>query len=98
MTLSKIIADSDAILFDLFHTLVSFKSDGTAGRNTSGILGIPEAEWNKFLWESSDDRLRHNDQDDISIIRKLALQHDSSTSETKLKKLPVHGQPVSANA
>jgi len=86
MTLSKIIVDSDAIIFDLFHTLVSFKSDGITGRNTSGILGIPEDDWNKLLWESSDDRLRHNRQDDISIIRKLAHHYDPSILEVKIEE------------
>lgn len=85
MAVSKIIADSDAIIFDLFHKLVSFKSDGTAGRNTSEILGMPEAEWNRLLWESSEDRLRHNDQDDVSIIRKLAHRHVPSIPEAKIE-------------
>ncbi len=86
MTLSKTIADSEAIIFDLFHTLVSFKSDGTTGRNTSEILGIPEDDWNKLLWESSEYRLRHNHQDDISIIRTLAHQYDPSIVETKIEE------------
>ncbi len=85
MTLSKAIAESEVIIFDLFHTLVSFKSDGTTGRNTSEILGIPEDDWNKLLWESSEDRLKHNHQDDISIIRKLAHQYDPSISKTKIE-------------
>ena len=86
MTLSETIADSDAIIFDLFHTLVSLKFDGTSGRNTNEILGIPEDDWNKLLWESSEDRLRHNHQNDISIIRKLAHQYDPSISETKIEE------------
>ncbi|MBN2319483.1 MAG: hypothetical protein JXR49_10420 [Acidobacteria bacterium] len=84
-TVSQFIANSDAIIFDLFHTLVSLKSDGTAGRNTSEILGIPEAEWNKLLWEFSEDRLRHNDQDDVSIIRKMARRYDPSIQEAKIE-------------
>ncbi len=86
MNLSKTIANSEVIIFDLFHTLVSFKSDGTTGRNTSEILGIPEDDWNKLLWKSSEDRLRHNHQDDISIIRNLAHQYDPSILETKIEE------------
>ena len=44
MTAPEIIANSEAIIFDLFHTLVSIRSDGTVGRNTNEILGIPEAD------------------------------------------------------
>jgi len=51
MTVAKAIQNSEVIIFDLFHTLVSFRSDGTAGRNTSDVLGIPENDWNKLLWE-----------------------------------------------
>jgi putative hydrolase of the HAD superfamily len=86
MNLSKTIANSEAIIFDLFHTLVSFKSDGTIGRNTSEILGIPEDVWNKLLWESSEDRLRHNYQDDKTIVRKLAHQYDPSILESKIEE------------
>jgi putative hydrolase of the HAD superfamily len=93
MSLSKIIEASDAIIFDLFHTLVSFKSDKTAGRKTSEILGIPEDDWNKLLWESSEDRLRYNHQDDVSIIRKLAHQYDPSILEAKIEEA-VHERSV----
>lgn len=86
MPVSKAIADSEVIIFDLFHTLVSFKSDGTAGRNTSDLLGIPENDWNKLLWESSERRLRHNHQGDISIIRELAHQYDPSISDLKIEE------------
>lgn len=84
MTVSEIIADSEVIIFDLFHTLVSVKSDGTAGRNTSEILGLSGGDWTRLLWESSEDRLRHNDQDDVSIIRELAHRHDPSIPEAKI--------------
>jgi putative hydrolase of the HAD superfamily len=84
MTAAQVIADSEVIIFDLFHTLVSFKSDGTAGRNTSDVLGIPEDDWNRLLWESSENRLRHNDQDSISIIRELAHQYDPSISDSRI--------------
>ena len=86
MTLSKTIADSEVIIFDLFHTLVSFKSNGTTGRNTSETLGIPEDNWNKLLLESSEGRLRHKHYDDISIIRELAHQYDPSISKTKIEE------------
>ena len=84
MTAAKAITDSEVIIFDLFHTLVSLKSDGTSGRNTSDLLGIPEKDWNRLLWESSEHRLRHSHQDDVSIVRELAHMFDPSISESTI--------------
>lgn len=84
MTAPEIIANSEAIIFDLFHTLASIRSDGTAGRNTNEILGIPEADWNRIHLEHSEKRLRYNDQDDVSIIPRLACQYDPSIPEVKI--------------
>jgi putative hydrolase of the HAD superfamily len=84
MTAAKTIADSGVIIFDLFHTLVSLKSDGTSGRSTSDLLGIPEKDWNRLLWESSEHRLRHSYQDDVTIIRELAHMYDPSISESTI--------------
>ncbi len=86
MTAAEVIADSEVVVFDLFHTLVSFRSDATPGRKTSEILGIPEDDWNRLLWESSEHRLRHNHQDDISIIRELARLHDPSLSDSRIEE------------
>ncbi len=89
MILSETIAGSRAIIFDLFHTLVSFKSDGTAGRKTSDILGMPEDDWNRLLWESSEDRLRFNRQDDKSIIRELARRYNPAISEAVIEEAAI---------
>jgi putative hydrolase of the HAD superfamily len=84
MNAAKAIADSEVIIFDLFHTLVGVKSDVTSGRNTCDILSIPENDWNRLLWESSEHRLRHSYQDDVSIIRELAHIYDPSISDSKI--------------
>lgn len=86
MTPAKAIADSEVIIFDLFHTLVSPKSDEASGRNTSELLGIPGKAWNRLLWESSENRLRHSYQDDVSIIRELAHMYDPSISESTIRE------------
>ncbi len=86
MTAFQTVANSKVIIFDLFHTLVSFKSDGTTGSSTSSVLDIPANEWNKLLWESSERRLRYKHQDDLSIIRELAHQYDPSISESQIRE------------
>jgi hypothetical protein len=36
------------LIFDLFHTLISFKADHIPGRSTSAILGVEEELWNQI--------------------------------------------------
>lgn len=84
MSPAEQVAASPLLIFDLFHTLVSFKSDGIAGLSTSEILGIPEADWNKLLWDFSDRRLRQDLNDDAATVRELAHRHDASIPEEKI--------------
>jgi hypothetical protein len=46
MRASNAVEEAHLIIFDLFHTLISFKSDGTPGESTSELLGISEQAWN----------------------------------------------------
>lgn len=84
MTPAEAIAGSRLIIFDLFHTLVSFKSDGTPGTSTSELLGLPENDWNHLLWEHSDRRLRHDHSDDEAIIRELIRQHSPDMPDSRI--------------
>jgi putative hydrolase of the HAD superfamily len=61
-----------AIIFDLFHTLISVKTDGFSAPSTAAILGIPEARWNTLIFEQSEDRLCGRMTDPIQIIGQLA--------------------------
>jgi putative hydrolase of the HAD superfamily len=81
MSAARLVASSSLLIFDLFHTLVSFRSDGTPGASTSELLGIPEPLWNNLLWESSDRRLRNELSDDAATVRELAHLHDSTIPE-----------------
>ena len=85
MKLENRVSSSKAIFFDLFHTLFSFKSDGTAGRSTSEILGIPEMIWTDLLFDSSEERMRGRENDRYAIIRKLAHMYNPSIDEDKIR-------------
>ncbi len=86
MKLETRVSTAKAVFFDLFHTLFSFKSDGTAGRSTSELLGIPEGVWDALLFDSSDERLRGRQTDKYEIIRKLAHCYDPSISEETIRE------------
>ena len=60
-----------AVIFDLFHTLISLKSDGVARITTSEQLGVSEKQWNTLLWEQSDRRLRGSVKDPFEIVKEL---------------------------
>jgi len=85
MELSEKIRESKAVFFDLFHTLFSFVSNKTNGRNTSAMLGIPKDTWNQLLYDSSGDRLRGLEKDKYTIIRKLAHQYDPKIKESVIR-------------
>tara|TARA_B100000609_G_C17180585_1_gene416881 strand:- start:24 stop:731 length:708 start_codon:yes stop_codon:yes gene_type:complete len=85
MKLEQRLAESKVVFFDLFHTLFSFKSDGTAGRSTSEILGIPEMVWTDLLFDSSEERMRGHEHDRYAIIRKLAHIYDPSIDEDRIR-------------
>ena len=70
MDLKSRIADSEAVLFDLFHTLVSFIN--IPGTPTNEILGLPADEWNHQVFNSSEERLRGQIKDPLEIVGTLA--------------------------
>ena len=80
------VANAQVVIFDLFHTLASFVSDGTPGPTTSEILGIPESEWNQLLWDSASHRLTATLDDDFTVIQKLAHRHDPSISSSLIRQ------------
>lgn len=84
MSPARLVSGASLLIFDLFHTLVSFKQDGPPRPGTHNILGIPEADWNKLLWESSDRRLRHDLTDDATSVRELAHLHDPAIPEAQI--------------
>lgn len=86
MKLETRVSTAKAVFFDLFHTLSSFKSDGTEGRNTSEMLGVPEGVWDALLFDSSDERLRGSETDEYDIIRMLAHSYDPLISEETIRE------------
>lgn len=85
MKLEQRLTESEVIFFDLFHTLFSFKSGGTAGRSTNEILGIPEMVWTDLLFDSSEERMRGHEHDRYAIIRNLAHIYDPSIDEARIR-------------
>jgi len=88
--MKEIISKSDAILFDLFHTLVSFKFGDIPGRYTHEILGIDRGIWDDALFNRSEDRLRGNMIDAVEIITDLALMLKPDLDKSLIAEAALH--------
>ena len=76
-----------AIVFDLFHTLISLKTDGVAPPSTSEQLGVSEKEWNTLLWEQSERRLCGHVKDPFKIIKELTTHGCWNIPDSKLREV-----------
>ena len=84
--MKEAIRNAKAIIFDLFHTLVSFVSSKTPGRHTSEILGVPQDQWNDLLFHSSEERLRGKIKDPVEIIGGLARKIKPEISDEIIRE------------
>jgi putative hydrolase of the HAD superfamily len=71
-TVQSIIAEKQAVIFDLFHTLTGSKSAWGQLPETAQYLGIAEEKWNQQVFEKSKDRLTGKLTDPVMIIKKMA--------------------------
>ena len=74
IALPVVIADAEALIFDLFHTLT--RVDPAWG--TYKLLGVSKEAWNTHLLEKSPDRLTGKETDPLTIIQSLAQAIDPS--------------------
>ena len=72
IALPVVIADAEALIFDLFHTLT--RVDPAWG--TYKLLGVSKETWNEHLLEKSPDRLTGKETDPLTIIQNLAQAID----------------------
>jgi len=82
----SIIVRCKAVLFDLFHTLVSVESAEAPGRGTSTILGVSRDVWNDQLHLHSPDRLCGRIKDPFEIIRRMARAVKPAVSDKVIKQ------------
>lgn len=62
----------EAIIFDLFHTLISVDAFLEPGKATADILGVSREQWNEQLFERSSDLGRGAVRDHYQILEILA--------------------------
>jgi putative hydrolase of the HAD superfamily len=79
------LANYDAVIFDLFHTLVSLEGSYSPGEGVWDYLGISEQEWRGALFSDTDDRLRGRIVDPNDVVRDIVckLVPDISDDRTK---------------
>lgn len=73
-----------AVLFDLFHTLVSVSTaPGVSGRYTADILGVDRSDWNRACFSDLHEICRPTEHHDV--VRALAHSLDPSIPEEKIQ-------------
>lgn len=74
----------DAVIFDLFHTLIGLDSIYASGSNAWDYLGISENDWRSALFSNVEDRLRGRITDPNEVVRDIVckLQPDISQEIT----------------
>lgn len=75
----------DAVVFDLFHTLISLQPVYADGNTAWDYLGIDVDDWSRALFSDADDRLRGRISDPVEVMRdivcKLVPDIDSEATE-----------------
>lgn len=84
--LADVVRVRKGLIFDLFHTLTSLESTGTARPRTADILGVPRARWYEQLADTADDRFAGRLRDPLEITRRLARAIDPGVSEERIRE------------
>ncbi len=84
MTISELIKYKKAIIFDLFHTLISFDDSGRPW--TSEVLGIEHELWSKQLVDNSPDRLKGKVKDPYELVETSVHAIDPNFPKDIIKK------------
>ena len=78
------LANYDAVIFDLFHTLIGL--DGRTSLQTAWeFLQIPEPTWRRALFAGADDRLRGKISDPEEVVRDIVGKLDADISGDKIE-------------
>ncbi len=80
-SITAVIQQKEAILFDLFHTLTARESTWSSGPTTSEMLGVSREAWNEQLLERSRERLTGEVKDPTVMVRKMAHAIDPTIPE-----------------
>lgn len=76
----------DAVIFDLFHTLVSLKNIDTRHCEAWDFLGVTEAQWRHALFSDAEDRLRGRIKNPNDVIRDIVRKIDPTITREKTER------------
>lgn len=75
----------DAVIFDLFHTLISLKNITTAQPKVWDYLQISEEQWRQAIFSNAEDRLRGRISKPSEVIRDIVCKIDPNITRDKTK-------------
>jgi len=77
------LANYDAVIFDLFHTLISLDTVSSSAINPWDYLEVSEKDWRDALFSDTDDRLRGRITDPNDVVRDIVCKLDPDMSADK---------------
>ncbi|MFH2049563.1 MAG: HAD family hydrolase [bacterium] len=84
MKISQLLKTKKAVIFDLFHTLISFDDSGRPW--TSEVLGIEHEIWSRQLVENSPDRLLGKIKEPYELLETSVHAIDPAFPEDIIRK------------
>lgn len=85
-SVSELITEKQAVIFDLFYTLISVGFASSYRPLTFEILGVGREQWNTQLLEKSRDRLTGKEKDPSTIVEKMARAIDPAIPDELIAK------------
>ncbi len=76
----------DAVVFDLFHTLVSLGNTAGQDCNAWDYLGISEERWRHALFSDAEGRLRGDVKHPNEVIRDIVCKIEPSVAQAKTER------------
>jgi putative hydrolase of the HAD superfamily len=84
-TLSSLIGSRKAIVFDLFHTLLSLEQSAPGWAPTHEILGVSREDWYEALFRNTSGRLLGRIRDPEAIVADVAHAIDPSIPPERIR-------------
>lgn len=85
-TLTSILRSRKAVVFDLFHTLLSLKQSPPGGAATHEILGVSREDWYEALFHNTDARLLGRLRDPEAIVADVAHSIDATIPRDRIRE------------
>lgn len=76
----------DAVIFDLFHTLINLNNNASPQHQVWNYLQISEEQWRRAIFSDAEDRLRGRISHPSEVIRDIAYKIDPTITRDETER------------